>query len=207
MISIEYGPTFDAIVFGESEPKKWIAGSDFHVRTVNLGAPVENAKPTDLIHMAIVYDEDGGITVYREGKRYAERYVPKGDRATLRTYPSESHVLLGQRATAERFKLHNRGDRGSAAVRPRADGRRGGRVIPCWGYPLHNRKRREKGSGTGTAVDKPTVPTEGDWIPLFNGKDLTGWSIDAGLGNSWRVDDGNLVVTGPGDGGSRAVSC
>ena len=48
-------------------------------------------------------------------------------------------------------------------------------------------------------VDKPTVPTEGDWNPLFNGKDLTGWTIDTGPRNSWRVDDGNLVVTGPGD--------
>jgi formylglycine-generating enzyme required for sulfatase activity/serine/threonine protein kinase len=100
VISIEYGSTFDAIVFGEREPKKWIAASEWFRRTVNLGAPVENAKPTDLIHMAIVYDLEGGITVYREGKRYAEKYVPKGRQATLRTYPAgDSHVLLGQRLT------------------------------------------------------------------------------------------------------------
>jgi hypothetical protein len=99
-MSIEYGSTFDAIVFGEREPKKWTAGSEWFRRTVNLGAQVENAKPTDLIHMAIVYDLEGGITVYREGKRYAGRYIPRGDRPALRTYPAgQSNVLLGQRLT------------------------------------------------------------------------------------------------------------
>jgi hypothetical protein len=100
VIAIEYPPTFDAIVFGEREPKKWTAGSEWFRRTVDLDAPVESAKPADLIHMAIVYDHEGGITVYREGKRYADRYVPRGDQDTLRTYPSgQSYVLLGQRAT------------------------------------------------------------------------------------------------------------
>jgi formylglycine-generating enzyme required for sulfatase activity/serine/threonine protein kinase len=100
VFSIEYGSTFDAILFGEREPRKWIAGSEWFRRTVNLVAPAENARSTDLIHMAIVYDADGGITVYREGRRYAERYVPKGRQATLRTYPAgDSHVLLGQRLT------------------------------------------------------------------------------------------------------------
>ena len=105
VISIEHGSTFegtvfDAIVFGERERATWIAGSDHYSRTKNLVATHENAKPTDLIHMAIVYDADGGITVYREGARYAARHVPRGDQATLRTYPAgESHVLLGQRLT------------------------------------------------------------------------------------------------------------
>ena len=76
LISIEYAQTFDAIVYGEIEPRKWIAGSDWFNRTANLDAPVESAGPTDLIHMAIVYDHEGGITVYRDGRRYAERYLP-----------------------------------------------------------------------------------------------------------------------------------
>jgi formylglycine-generating enzyme required for sulfatase activity/serine/threonine protein kinase len=100
VISIEAGATFDAVVFGEREPKKWIAGSEWFHRTVNLRAPTENAKPRDPIHIAVVYDLEGGITVYREGKRYADRYVPRGNQATLQTYPAgQSYVLVGERGT------------------------------------------------------------------------------------------------------------
>jgi formylglycine-generating enzyme required for sulfatase activity/serine/threonine protein kinase/FKBP-type peptidyl-prolyl cis-trans isomerase len=36
------------------------------------------------------------------------------------------------------------------------------------------------------------------FIPLFNGKNLDGWSIDSGTGQSWTVDaEGGLVVRGP----------
>jgi serine/threonine protein kinase len=102
VISIEHGFNFDAIVYGEHEPAKWTAGSTDYIRTKDLDASVETAKPSDLIHMAIVYDLEGGITVYREGKRYAERYVPAGGRPSLRTYRAgESHVLLGERHTAQ----------------------------------------------------------------------------------------------------------
>ena len=92
VISIEHGSTFegtvfDAIVFGERERAKWIAGSDHYSRTKALVASHENAKPTDAIHMAIVYDSDGGITVYREGGRYAERYIPRGDRRPSKLTP------------------------------------------------------------------------------------------------------------------------
>ena len=37
------------------------------------------------------------------------------------------------------------------------------------------------------------------WASLFNGKDLTGWVVDSGSKNSWRIENGSLVVTGPGD--------
>ena len=54
-------------------------------------------------------------------------------------------------------------------------------------------------------VNKPPVPpaeakgAEGGFQPLFNGKDLTGWTIDGGVPESWRVDSGEIVVNGPGD--------
>jgi hypothetical protein len=62
VISIEHGVTFDAIVFGEIQPAKWIAGSEWTHRANGLVGSVETAKPTELIHMAIVYDLEGGIT-------------------------------------------------------------------------------------------------------------------------------------------------
>lgn len=92
------GSVFDAIVFGEREPAKWVAGSDFFRRTKDLAAPAETAAASDLVHIAVVYDRDGGITVYRNGSVYAERYVPAGDQGALRTFPaSESEILLGLR--------------------------------------------------------------------------------------------------------------
>ncbi len=92
------GNAFDAIVFGEREPKKWIAGSDGFQRTRDLAAAEETAAPGELVHLAIVYAADGKIGVYRNGVPYAEAYQPGGGNGTLRTYPAgEGRVLLGQR--------------------------------------------------------------------------------------------------------------
>ncbi len=42
------------------------------------------------------------------------------------------------------------------------------------------------------------APQAGDegWIPLFNGKDLTGWKVSENPGSA-RVEDGCIVVNGP----------
>jgi hypothetical protein len=102
VISLEAneGRLFDAIVFGEREPKKWIAGSELFNRTRDLGAPAEAAKPGELVHVAAVYGSDNRIAVYRNGVPYGEAYGPAGPNATLRTYPAhESRVLIGLRHT------------------------------------------------------------------------------------------------------------
>jgi hypothetical protein len=45
------------------------------------------------------------------------------------------------------------------------------------------------------ALDEPKH--DGDWVQLFNGKDLTGWKVyPSGTGN-WKVEDGVLVGSGP----------
>jgi hypothetical protein len=51
----------------------------------------------------------------------------------------------------------------------------------------------------------------GDWKPLFNGKDLTGWSVAAGRAGTaatpaqWKVEDG-VLIGGQGDGRGSLVS-
>ncbi len=35
------------------------------------------------------------------------------------------------------------------------------------------------------------------FVPLFNGKDLTGWSSEKGLASKWRVLDGSITCSGP----------
>jgi hypothetical protein len=97
------GAVFDGLVFGETVPRRWVAGSEFYRRTHDLHAPAESAGPGALVHMAVVYDAANGVTVYRNGVALAARYVPAGDEATLRTFaPADSHVLLGKRHTGGR---------------------------------------------------------------------------------------------------------
>ena len=48
--------------------------------------------------------------------------------------------------------------------------------------------------------EKPDPSVDGPgWTALFNGNDLTGWTIDSGDRTAWRVEEGDLVVNGSGD--------
>jgi hypothetical protein len=99
-VEAQEGGTFDAIVFGERVPRRWMAGSSFFTRSRDLAAPDEIAKPGELVHVAIVYHADDSIAVYRNGVAYGEPYMPAGANSTLRTYaPGESHLLFGLRHT------------------------------------------------------------------------------------------------------------
>jgi hypothetical protein len=102
VISIEMkeSGTFDAIVFGERVPKKWMAGSSFFQRSRDLTAPDEDAKPGELIHIAIVYRTNNSISVYRNGLPYGETYTPTGANAGIQTYTtSDARLLFGLRHT------------------------------------------------------------------------------------------------------------
>jgi hypothetical protein len=91
------GGVFDAIVFGERQPKRWLAGSNGYVRTFDLNGPAEAAKPGELIHTAIVYGPGDRITLYRNGTPYADPYVPKVAVPTFKA--GRAHVLFGLRHT------------------------------------------------------------------------------------------------------------
>jgi hypothetical protein len=94
------GATFDAIVFGERQPRRWMAGSEFFRRSRDHDAPSESAAPKDLVHVAVVYAADDRITIYRNGKLYAGPYRPEGDGSKLRTYHAgAAQVLFGLRHT------------------------------------------------------------------------------------------------------------
>jgi hypothetical protein len=72
------GNEFDAIVFGEREPGKWMAGSDGFRRTSSFGGPEEVEAYKQLVHVAITYSEDGVVTGYRNGKPYGKSYKSNG---------------------------------------------------------------------------------------------------------------------------------
>jgi hypothetical protein len=70
------GVTFDAIVFGEREPKKWMAGSNGFVRTQSFNATAESDAVSRPVHVAIVHQADGTIVGYRDGLIYGTPYRP-----------------------------------------------------------------------------------------------------------------------------------
>jgi hypothetical protein len=89
---------FDSIVFGERQPRKWIAGSELFRRTRDLEAPEESAGAGELVHLAAVYAAGGAIQLYRGGKPYGHAYRPEG--AELAAYAAgASRVLIGLRHT------------------------------------------------------------------------------------------------------------
>ena len=94
-ISIETrnGTVFDAIVFGEREPQRWMAGSNGFVRTNSFSGTEEAKATTEPVHVAIVYREDGTITGYRNGLQYGSPYKTGFQRFKA----VESHMLFGLR--------------------------------------------------------------------------------------------------------------
>ncbi len=49
----------------------------------------------------------------------------------------------------------------------------------------------------GTLRGDQKNQSEGKWVPLFNGKDLTGWKTHPDSPGKWRVEDGILIGSGP----------
>ena len=84
------GVLFDAIVFGEREPRRWMAGSNGFVRTSPFNGPDETEATERFVHVAIVYQQDGTIVGYREGLPYGAPYRP-GD---LQTWAAGSSQLI-----------------------------------------------------------------------------------------------------------------
>ena len=98
------GGLFDAIVFGEREPGRWLAGSDFFRRTQDFqGAEETDAKP---VHIAITYDADGSIQAYRNGVQYGKRYQVKA----LQSFEAgKANLLFGLRHSPPGGNKHLQG--------------------------------------------------------------------------------------------------
>ena len=94
------GGVFDALVFGERQKSKWMAGSNNSVRTQDVNGPAETAKPGELIHLAVVYQVDGRIELFRNGLPYGAGYAPANEKAALHTFVAgKTRLLFGRRHT------------------------------------------------------------------------------------------------------------
>ena len=82
------GAVFDAIVFGEREPGRWMAGSNVFKRTQSFKGSAETAAES--VHIAIAYHEDGTIAAFRNGKPYGKPYQSGG----LVTYAAGKWMVL-----------------------------------------------------------------------------------------------------------------
>lgn len=98
-ISLMDGEDFDAIVIGERQPGRWMAGSDFFRRTQPAEDQTRNvpesAGSNTLVMVAAVY-EGVQIRLYRNGELYATYQSEKP-----RSFPSTANVLLGLRYSGQ----------------------------------------------------------------------------------------------------------
>jgi len=109
------GVHFDAIVFGEREPEKWLAGSNGFTRTKSFGGSREIDAASRTVHVAIVYSEDGSITGYRDGLAYGLPYKSNGPKqyqrdATVVTFGVRHLPAVGNRLLQGRIheaRLYN----------------------------------------------------------------------------------------------------
>lgn len=87
------GDFFDTIVIGERKPRHWISGSNGFARTLDFPESTPEDKPNQRLHLAMVYQEDGTTTLYRNGKPYGKPF-----RKGAATFPkSQSSILFGMR--------------------------------------------------------------------------------------------------------------
>ena len=84
---------FDAIVFAELAESRWMAGSDFHRRTLKTqeGIARETASAGELVQIAVV-NRGPEVIVYRNGVEYSRHAV-----AQPQIYGEDSLVLIGPR--------------------------------------------------------------------------------------------------------------
>ena len=95
-IATREGLIFDAIVFGELEAGRWMAGSDGFRRYQSVSGAVEADALGRPVHLAITYGADGTTRVYRDGLPYGNPYKAASPAAFA---PGEAVILFGQRHT------------------------------------------------------------------------------------------------------------
>ena len=88
------GGQFDSIVFAEKTPQHWVAGSNFFDRSELFEGSAETEATSRPVHIAVVYQPDGTISGYRDGKPYGRTYR----KAPAATFAADaSQILLGCR--------------------------------------------------------------------------------------------------------------
>jgi hypothetical protein len=88
------GVVFDSIVFAEKEAGCWVPGSNNFRRSRNLDAPADKEAASRMVHVAMVYEADGTVTAYRDGRMLGQPYRSEGP---AKFEAGHSEVLFGLR--------------------------------------------------------------------------------------------------------------
>ena len=86
---------FDAMVFGERQPQKWMAGSSNFTRTQDPVPGFEETETGILIYLAYSYENDGGnhVRLYRDGELFGDYTL-----GTVPTWtPGDAEIFFGIR--------------------------------------------------------------------------------------------------------------
>ncbi len=87
------GDFFDTIVLGERQARHWISGSNGFSRTHDFPESTPEDAVNQLLHLVMVYQEDGTTSMYRNGRPYGKPF--RKDRAT---FPKDqTSVIFGLR--------------------------------------------------------------------------------------------------------------
>jgi hypothetical protein len=98
------GDKFDSIVFAERERFRWMAGSEHHRRSMSLQGPPEDSRGP--IHLAMVYDNNGTVACYRNGKVLGKPYKAK---SPVEFKAGKSMVVFGVRIIGVGASLNFKG--------------------------------------------------------------------------------------------------
>lgn len=92
------GNRFDSIVFAEREPNRWMAGSEGYARYQSFQGAEEAEAAQRMVHVALVYSEDGTIAAFRDGVPYGKPY----DSGEVVVYePGSAQLVFGLRHGVE----------------------------------------------------------------------------------------------------------
>ena len=109
------GDFFDTIVLGERKNRHWISGSNGFSRTLDFPGSTPETDANQLIHLVMVYRENGDTLLYRNGKPYGKHFnrgratFPKNRTSIifgLRHLPAGGNKYLS--VSIDKARLYNR---------------------------------------------------------------------------------------------------
>ena len=92
------GNVFDAIVYGELEPARWMAGSEGFQRTLSFRGLAEDRADQEAVVITQVYQADGTVLAYRNGQPYGN---PIRKEAAVKYAAGQAQILFGLRHGTE----------------------------------------------------------------------------------------------------------
>src|SRR5262249_36701480 len=136
---------------------------------------------------------NGGVpTQPTTGSLFLGLHTPPVARAAVPVVPAGEGFTLDVIARGDHIIVHGNGTTTANHVgRVRGD-RRGHIALQSWDRPTVVESRRVEIQEFPPGTDPPAA--EEGFAALFNGKDLTGWTVDGGNVSQWAVSgDGSLV--------------